>query len=553
MFRRMIQASTGMHPDVLARQNADPVTLKRQNALVMFLLCALVLVVAGLRSATRPLWFDEIATEHIAASTNWHQLLLRSRAVDLHPPLHAALVRLSYDLLSPHEFASRVPSLISYCIASCCLFTFLRRRVTLSYACFGALLLLGNDEIARYATECRPYAVLLASVTVGVLAFDNLSLGKSILGSRIVLAVALTVMLQTHLFGTVSALAFIAAAAAHSLRQRRVDWWTLAAVLLPWLSCITYVELLRIQVGSAAPPLVFWAEDRTSLRKGLGFYHHFLYIPLAPLTKLLAVWLLCLRFFPTQSFLQFFRLKLEQVVLLVSLFAVPLLITLGLKLRAPDSGFYNRYAIAAACPAILFLTGLVAWRAGQDRWLGIFCTFAALTGMVATFPDTLASAREVAHHGLLASPPQVSQTGGIEKVCPSLPLVVNDAFEFLEFDNRLAQGSIMRMIYAYDPEESLRLEGENVSNSATGMAKTFGLQHHVEYGPTFLAQHPSFILTTDVRGHVGWLVDYLKLHGAHFDFLGDRTIAADKQHIWYVRQASAPDAGPAPCALDGRS
>lgn len=510
-------------------------TDRRNDLLILLLLCATVFVLCCLRGATKPFWFDEVASAHIAAAPTWHDTLQRSRLVDLHPPLEPLLVRTCFLIFGPHEFAGHLPSVLALTIAVGSLFLFLRRRVSVPYALFGALLPLCNADVFAYATEARSYGLLLGAVCVAVLAYDTLLSGRHLVLARVLLALSLTAVLQAHLFGTFAAAAFVLAEVVRTVRLRRFDWRTWVAILLPWISCLTYIPLLRIQAAGHGSPMVYEQQNRTSLKKGILFFHQTLYLPIAPLIKIVALVLLCVRFFPTRTFRRFFGLDSELGVLLGVLLAFPILVTVLLRVRAPGSGFFPRYAIPAVCPAFLLLTGLIAWRAGEDRRVALLFLAAVLVGCAVTLAEVPHAVATVARNGLFGAPPGLANTGGVDRICPGIPLVLNDALEFLEADFRLGPQIEPRMVYLTDPAASLRLEHENATEAVNGMSRAFETPHHVQLPQPFLTEHPDFLLLIKPH-HTGWLADALTEEHARMQSLGKVKFAGSNDDLWLVSQ-----------------
>ncbi|HLI77981.1 MAG TPA: glycosyltransferase family 39 protein [Acidobacteriaceae bacterium] len=531
---------TSQTAGVVAQDVAHP--RSGSDRLVLPLLCAAVFLLGCIRGAAKPFWFDEVATAHIAGASTWHDTLERSRLVDLHPPLEPLLVRLSFHLFGPHEFAGHLPSVVFLTIGVGALFVFLRRRTNAAYALFGALLPLCNADVFSYVTEARSYGLLFGSVCLAVAAYDTVLRGQRPAIARITLALALTATLQAHLFGTFAAGAFVLAEVIRSVRLRRIDILTWASILLPWISCLTYIPLLRIQAAGHGSPMVYEEINRTSLKKGLLFFHGTIYLPIAPLIKVAAVVLLCVRYFPTRRFTHSFQLPAELMGALLVLLAAPVLVTLLLHVRAPGSGFFPRYGIAAVPPAFLLLTGLISWRAGPDRRVAFLFLAAVLIGCAVSLAELPGDLRTVAHNGLFAAPPGLDRTGGVDHLCPDLPLAVNDPLEFLEADFRLRPDTETRMVYPTDPAESLRLEHENATQAVNGMARAFQTSHHVVPAAPFLAAHPDFLLLYRPH-HTGWFADKLLEEHARILPLGGYKFAGTNADLWLVTQ---PGAGPFP-------
>jgi hypothetical protein len=531
-------------PDTAASQptnrQAQPASSRKSDRLTLLVLCVLVFLAAALRGVIHPMWFDEVATTHIAGARSWNEMIRLSRLVDLHPPLEPILVRLSFHLFGAHEFGAHLPSVLGLTTAVGCLFAFLRRRVNIFYAVAGALLPICNPDLFSYVTEARPYGLLFGAVSVAVLAYDTLLREEHPVAARIFLAISLTAALQSHLFGTFAAGAFILAETVRTARTRRIDVATWIAVLLPWLSCVTYIPLLRIQAAGHGSPMVYEEKNRTSLAKGVLFYYSTFYTPIAPFFKLVALVLLCVRYFPAPRFTRYFQITPELGTALLVLLASPILVTVLLHLRAPGSGFFPRYAIAAVPPALLLISGIIAWRAGESRPAALILLIAVLIGCALSLSEVPGAAATVARHGVTGAPPDLDKTGDVEGLCPQLPLVMNDALEFLEADFRLGPAHESRMVYLTDPAESLRLEHENATQAVNGMSRAFETSHHVLPAASFLAAHPDFVLLMRPR-HTGWLGDKLQEEHARIELLGHYKFAGNNSDLYLVTQ---PGKGP---------
>ena len=538
-------SGTGVADDRRATESS--VSLRRPDLVLLLALCGVIFVLCCVRGATEPFWFDEVASAHIAAAPSWHDTLDLSRRVDLHPPLEPLLVRTSFLVFGPHEFAGHLPSVLALTLAVGSLFVFLRRRVSAPFAVFGALLPICNADVFSYVTEARSYGLLLGAVCVAVLCYDTILRGEHPLAARVVLAFSLAAVLQAHLFGTFAAFAFVAAEVVRTARLRRFDLLTWGAILLPWVTCLTYIPLLRIQAATHGSPMVYEEKARTSLKKGLLFYHKTLYLPIAPLLKVVALVLLCIQFFPAKSLTRFFGLSRELLTLLAVLLGSPIFVTVLLHLRAPGSGFFPRYAIAAVPPAFLLLTGLIAWRAGDDRRVAWLLLAAVLVGCAVSLADVPRAVVTVARNGLFGAPPGLRATGGVERVCPNLPLVLNDGLEFLEADFRLGPSLEPRMVYLTDPATSSRLEHEDATEAVYGMARAFATPHHVVPPQPFLAEHPDFLLLVKPR-RTGWFADALVEEHARMEPLRKVRFAGSNDELWIVSQpGSVPVAATADC------
>src|SRR5262249_11176968 len=95
-------------------------------------------IFAGIRSISRPFWFDELLTWHVARlptiASIWSALHV---PVDQQLPLCYLAVRLSHAAFGYSSFATRLPALVGFGVMSLCLYLYLRRRLPMPYACIG--------------------------------------------------------------------------------------------------------------------------------------------------------------------------------------------------------------------------------------------------------------------------------------------------------------------------------------------------------------------------------------------------------------------------------
>lgn len=508
----------------------------RRTVPVLLALLCLVVLLEGLRGASRPYWSDELASVHVAGASSWGEMLHLSRTVDLNPPLFYVLERLSFRVFGQEEFAGRLPSVLSFAVAVGCIFLFLRRRVPLAFAVFGALLPLCNEEVSYYAAEARPYALLLGALSAAVLAYDSIVLGVRPGLARAALFVAASALLLAHMFGSLAFAALLLAEAVRTWRTRRVDGLTWAALLLPLACCITYLPFLG-QAGGGGHPggdqgLVYRLRDRVSLARCAGVYRNFLVLPLASLLELVALVLLLYPGFPARR-LSFARLTREAWTALLVLLAMPVLLAALFVLRLPQGGYYPRYSIAVVLPACLLFALFVGWRAEGSRTVGSLLVAAAVLFVAAHSRDLAAFTRTVPSHGLLSAPAGLNSTGGVSELFPDLRVVMSDPILFFAADHRLDPKDRARLVYLTDRREAFRLEQFNAGESIADMARAFHLHSQVVPYRAFTERNPRFLLVGR-RGHQEWLLDALDERKARMQWLGEHHYAGEDQSLWLV-------------------
>ncbi len=460
-------------------------------------------------------------------------MLERSQKSDLNPPLEPTLVRLSCRLFGAHEFGARLPSIVAFTIFLCALFLTLLHEVPLWWAAFGALLPLVSEQASYALTEARPYALLLATLSVAVLAYVDLQYGsKHPAATRVLLGLALCGLLLSHVFGSTAAAAFLFAEAVGTISRRKIDGRMWCALLLPLFCCVTYFPLLHQTVGTT---LISYESSRASFKAALHAYYYLLLTPASALIKLALVTLLFTPFFPQTNFFAYISRKAQIWALFVALLATPFLLVAVILLRSPLLPFYTRYSLAVVMPGYLVLVGFFAWRSGGNMLLGKILTAGAVLSLIYTFSDVPGGLRALAHQGLFAEPALAASDGGVSKVLPGLPLAIDNALVFMQADYELPPQETSRMVYVADTSEALRITHQNATESIEGMARTFHLRSRVVASRQFLDAHRSFLLLESAsHPQPDWFMLDLQQHNAHFQLLQSVIFASNPGHLWLV-------------------
>lgn len=505
-------------------------TTRSSRMWLLMAVSALVLVLGVVRGASTPFWFDEISTVRIAQMPTWGDAFRGTQTLDLNPPLEVMAVRASMRLLGPHELAGHLPSILGFAIAAACLFLLVARRAPAWFAAFAALLLVQNSEVFYYATEARPYALLLAFLGLALLGYDNIVRGKgSALLARILLFLGLSGMLLTHVFAVFAVGAFLGAEFVRSLRRKRIDALTWLALLAPLACCVLYPPLLRSHGVMLYPPV-----QRPTLASGLRFYIYILIVPSARVLGASLVLLLFYRSFPQISFFSWIDLPLEEWALLLVLLATPVTTALIMLARSPLGGFYARYSLGAFFPALFLLAVWIAWRCRGNLVIARLLTVIVLVGVAAAYHDVPAQALHLMRHGWLSAPDQAASTGGVDKIHPELPLVAGDGLEFLEADYRLDSADLKRFYYLTDTPTALRLSHSNALEYLPSLKVPFHVRANFASLSDFTAQHRQFLVIGDLGRSTSWLLPWAMEQHADLCYLGNYDYAGSTLPLWMV-------------------
>ncbi|MDA1313823.1 MAG: glycosyltransferase family 39 protein [Acidobacteria bacterium] len=218
--------------------------LERNGSLAALGLLAIYLARAISMAGSRPLWFDEFFTFHLARlgsfSELWQALL---GAADALPPLSYLLTRASHSLFGAGELATRLPSILGLALFSYCLFRLLRPRIGVLCA-LAAMAFSWLTWGFEYGIEARPYALMTGFAAAALLAWRELADGKQRRWNLAAMALSLAGAISLHYYAVFVFPPLAAGEAMRTWKTRKFDWpvWALMAasstVLLAYLPLI---------------------------------------------------------------------------------------------------------------------------------------------------------------------------------------------------------------------------------------------------------------------------------------------------------------------------
>jgi hypothetical protein len=425
------------------------------------------------------LWYDELHTYYIAQAPTLARMIEETKHVDLNPPMIYLLVRASYAIFGVSTVATRLPSVIAFFLGSAAVLVFVSRRVGGLWAA-AAVALFWFSPFFRYATEARPYGILLAFFSLTLLSWDSateiadarLPTPVSVRGWPLAgIAVGNTGMMLSHVLAPLSIMPFCVAELVRSWRQRRIDWPVWAALLFPLTYFVINLSLMR-QLGPAAYPAIF----KASFEKIVKFYSNAI------------IWVLPA--LATALVLAFLVAAWRRGT------AVP---SPDSRLPSPDSSFLFG---AALLPPVL--VNLAMMRSGGPFW-DRYC-FTLFREVRLLERQTQSS---LAHHIT------------IDQVRPDLPFVVNGAVTFLALDHQENGAFLERVYYLVDPPSALRYAHTNLFEDIAGLKQYFPIRAHIESYADFAAKHSHFLIFGEPEHPEQWLLRKLIAEGAKVDKTGD--------------------------------
>ena len=429
----------------------------------------------------RPLWYDELFTYYSAKAPTLSALLHLSRNVDINPPEIHLLTRTSLSLFGDNRFAARAPSIVAFYFAGLILFAYVRRKAGNAYAAIAVLLLYYSPAF-RFATEARPYALILVCFATLLLAWDSaVKPGTMKPGrTRFVLAgiwVANTALIAAHVLAPLSLLPFLVAESVRFWRYRSRDYSLWAALTLPLAFVCLYLPLF-----SGYRRVLFPAAFQAGVTKILRFYDHGLFgvadgLALALLVALIAtsVW----KSAPRPSL----RVTVtpEEIALFSILILNPAL--LNLLFRLSHGAFWDRYAITTSAALYLALALFLGYRFSSRSLPGYAAALAIL--LVIVVERILVP---------LSQPPPPQNAAALATVRPDLPLVAASGLTFLEMDHNEDARLVSRLFYLEDRASAVRYTHSTIFEQMDLLKASFPVRGTVMQLPDFVRQHPQFLV-----------------------------------------------------------
>ena len=483
----------------------------------------LILLIAGLRaillSIAKPFWFDEVCTvlwSHLpSASAIWGAL---QRGADPQPPTYYFVEHFARRLFPDDHLGYRLPSILGALTTVACIYFILARRVSRLSALVGASFVLCTAA-APYAAEARPYALLLACISVAILAWQRID--DSRLYAMAMFA-CLAAAVSMHYYAVLVWPAFFLAEAAVWVFGRRFRWSAWLAILLgasPLLILIKLLLRFRRNSGghlnskpdimqiSYAHDWLFNVSGHWGLSFAIGITAIVLYLYVARANGNGQVGRPC----ASGKSIPIEELVLALVFLWLPLIAVPAaLVGQG----AMSSRYMLPTVLGGALAFGYAINELPLW--GRELLLFLFLVQYASPGFTqakAALHGTLLAQRESLAREYDAIADRVHEA--------DLPVVVSDGLEYLPTVYYAPAAPRARLYYIINRDAALALspsKSDAVDLALAGLRGDSFLQ--VEDYPGFLSRHRQFILVSSGDWYFQWLPARLMNDGYAIQFVG---------------------------------
>ncbi len=496
-----------MVPSTVSTRPADPISGGRRPSESSYELWAVIasltlLYVVLLSFANRRfLWFDELFTLDLAKAKSIPQMWQLIRRFDFQLPLGFLLSRFSMKLLGQSPLGLRLPSMLAFYVASMALFFYVRRKVGISYA-VAATLLLWLGQTFRYATEARPYALLLMFFSTLLLCWDSARTPEQRRFALWGVALSNLGMFSAHVFAPFSLFPFLAAELFLFWRTRKPDFALWAALLLPAVTMAFYLPAF-----SGYQALYFPLAYQASLARAPHFYHAAIAASSVALFMAVFAALMVPLHKPKVEITRGWRP--EEVVLLICLLLNPVLLNVALMRR--HGAFWDRYAITTEAAIYIGMAILLGIRLGMDRLAGyaaaavllLFCMYADVWYTIAN--------------------PSPENAAVLSSIRPDLPLVDAGGVTFFEMNHHESPDFLARLYFLKDRPLALSYTGTNLFEDrgfGDGMRPYFPIRAHVAAYSEFIRQHSEFLVFGTYDAPEEWLLRKLHDDGARLIWLG---------------------------------
>jgi hypothetical protein len=501
---------------------------------------SVVYFIRSLAAAARPFWYDEFFTYYLSGmppSRLWRALLA---GVDQNPPTFYLLSAATRKLASSAEVGLRIPSMVGMWIMFLGMFLYIRKRAS-PLSAWLAVLFISSTGVLYYATEARPYGLVLGCCAMALLAWSEAGAPERPGWSIPLLGISLAAAALSHAYAVLIWAPLGLGELCRAFRARRMDWpvWgTLAGALSVFVIYVPIQEAVHGQLRYT------WSKpDWARIPESYSMYFQPAWLLLLAILFLAGTFYLfttqpgrtepgpLLSPLPVRD-----SLPVHETVALMSLALLPVFGTLLGRLFTGI--FTGRYAIESMI-ALGILFAILCDRAMNGAALPALC--------LCLVPVGWGTANFLYHLNQRASPSMPSSELRVmtEKydLLPrieqsDLPVVISSGNLFLELDHYASPLLASRLHLLLDTETAIRhTQVDLFDRGFPLMAQWFPLRGHLDNYGEFIATHSHFLVYGAWDDEVvhDWLVYRLMSDHTSLTILG-RTDLAKNLPLWTMTQ-----------------
>lgn len=488
-----------------------------ERAIVAFF--ALLIVYSAVRSVygakAKAFWNDEVYTAIVTRQPNvatiWRAL---KDGADGQPPLFYLVERAADKLVPNREIAFRVPSILAFCVLMWCMFAWLRRRYGALVAAAAGMIPLLTMLYDSFAVEARPYALLIACLSVALCCYQRAPKA----GWTIGLGLSLTLAQAFHYYALLAIAPFVAAEAVFWLKTRWLRggvWAALACPLVPLIAFWPLISAVKREYGGPH----YWAQP--TVLPIFGFYNWLFQLP--PMYA---------RDIPNTAG----NIGIACAFWAIAVCAISVLVWRGLRARPEnDASFHEPILMAGllAMPIVVYATAKIAHGSETERYM-----LAAALGIAMAFGYALSRMRRrlVLVVGALLllcvgaqetnfwiplyltrelGPPQSVVKTLIRKAGhPELPVVVSEGLNCLSLAYYETPNPSRRLVGIADPELAVKYTDFDTLDKNLLVLRPYTPLRIYDF-ESFQKEYPVFLLYARTSGkyYQDWWPRYLAQQG----------------------------------------
>ena len=362
--------------------------------------------------------------------------------------------------------------MLEFYFGSVAILLYVRRKAGWRFRC-SLLMLWAAAPTLYYAVEARPYALIFLSFTCLLLAWDRSDHGPAPAAGFIWGGGVNAGFGDRLCFAPFTLFAFLVAEGVRFRRRRKPDYPLWAALLLPMLSMLSYIPLIRVVGGLVV-------RDPASYNSIILFFAE-TFAGQITVFVLLSVLLVPLRERPRTMNQRF---SAEEIALFVCMVLSPFLLNLVLMRR--HVMFYNRYCVPSQVAILVALAVFLAYRVRLNSVRRLCCLGGIDIGIL----------KIQVWHPLRY--PASTKTGALASVQPDLPIVVGEGRVFMEMNQYENAALLSRLYFLKDQQASLQFAHTNYLEhfGAPDILKKAGFPFTANVAPYsgFVLQHRRFLL-----------------------------------------------------------
>ena len=445
---------------------------------------------AGMAAANRPFWYDELITWYISRMPDVAAMwaTIRSGADSNMVMLHL-LTKASHQIFGTGYLATRLPELLGFWAMMLGIYTFLRRRLPLTYALIGMLFPVATLAW-EYAFEARAYGILLGCAAVTLAAWQSATDGGNRKLSLSAIALCMIVAMASHPFAGLILAPLGLGELVRTVERRRIDWpiWAALCAGLPIiavyplvLAAVRGLDLHGVHPGISAIP---------------AFYNEVFRTAITPLLAGAALAFLASRKADAGRMEKVLRGEIfpgHESAALAVLVSAPVIL-ISVYIAGVGGVFFARYGLACVIGAGCWIAALAFRAAGGSTRVGTAMLIGMAGWLVLARGKAVAGEREEPRAQYLKMNQLLRKA-----LADGRPVVVNEPLIFLESDFYRPADELTRLYYlVLEPETRKKYPWQDLSDELL----VFTAQHvrfkaHLEDWKDFTKRNRVFLLHTD--------------------------------------------------------